>query len=244
MDDPTRIYTGTEIDDSADFTAADWRSGLKALTAQVPVVAPVRTRVIEFGRSATGDSRDPKTGQCIPECGTIEAFPWTIKINGQAAHSLNANRIGALVPKPGEVEYWTLVNGGTGWDHPIHLHFEEGVTLDRGSGSIGPMERLVRKDVWRLRPGGSVRFPGAVRRVRRLLRQPLPQHGARRLRDAAALPTADAEPERSGLRQHRSRPHWQISNTPLPSPDGVTFKTPEVLPEADPKNTQFFGTRI
>ncbi len=244
VDDPTRIYTGTEIDDSADFTAADWRSGLKALTAQVPVVAPVRTRVIEFGRSATGDSRDPKTGQCIPECGTIEAFPWTIKINGQAAHSLNANRIGALVPKPGEVEYWTLVNGGTGWDHPIHLHFEEGVTLDRGSGSIGPMERLVRKDVWRLRPGGSVRFQvrfgefggSYVNHCHNTVHEDF----AMLLRYQLLTPSPN-DPDYAST---GSRPHWQISNTPLPSPDGVTFKTPEVLPEADPKNTQFFGTRI
>ena len=29
--------------------------------------------------------------------------------------SLNANRIGILVPKPGEVEHWTYVNGGGGW---------------------------------------------------------------------------------------------------------------------------------
>jgi FtsP/CotA-like multicopper oxidase with cupredoxin domain len=48
-----------------------------------------------------------------------------------------------------------LVNGG-GWDQPIHLHFEEGVTLDRGSNPIPATELLVRKDVWRLRAGESV----------------------------------------------------------------------------------------
>jgi FtsP/CotA-like multicopper oxidase with cupredoxin domain len=56
-------------------------------------------------------------------------FPWTIKINGQPPHSMNANRISLLIPKAGEIEHWTLVNGGAGCDHPIHLHFEEGVTL-------------------------------------------------------------------------------------------------------------------
>ena len=79
-------------------------------------------------------------------------------MNGQAAHTLNANRISALIPKPGEVEHWTLINGGGGWDHPIHLHFEEGVTINRGTESIPATELLVRKDVWRLRPDGRVKF--------------------------------------------------------------------------------------
>ncbi len=101
------------------------------LTQQIPVVAPVRTRLVEFGRSGNGDSRQPN-GECIPDCPEVAQFPWTIRINGQDAHSMNANRISLLVPKPGEIEHWTYVNGGGGWDHPIHLHFEEGVTLFRG----------------------------------------------------------------------------------------------------------------
>ena len=85
-------------------------------------------------------------------------FPWTIKINGQDAHSMNANRISLLIPQPGQVEHWTYVNGGGGWDHPIHLHFEEGITMNRGSKPIPNTELLVRKDVWRLRESGSVTF--------------------------------------------------------------------------------------
>ena len=39
-------------------------------------------------------SRDPTTGQCTPDCPEVVFnFPWTIKINGQEAHSMNANRI-------------------------------------------------------------------------------------------------------------------------------------------------------
>jgi manganese oxidase len=128
------------------------------LTEQIPVVAPVRTRLVEFGRSGSGDSRDPNTGQCTPDCPEGMPFPWTIKVNGEDAHSFNANRISLLGPKPGEVEHWTYVNGGGGWDHPIHLHFEEGVTLFRGRDGRDPIpatERLVRKDVWRLRSTGD-----------------------------------------------------------------------------------------
>jgi len=50
-------------------------------------------------------------------------FPWVIAVNGVLSHSFNANRISLLVPKAGEVEHWTYINDGGGWDHPIHLHF-------------------------------------------------------------------------------------------------------------------------
>jgi hypothetical protein len=103
------------------------------LTQQIPIVTPVRERVVEFGRVGTGDSRDPVTGQCTPDCPETASFPWTVPVNGTQAHSMNANRAQLLVPKPGEVEHWTYVNTGGGWDHPIHLHFEEGITMNRGN---------------------------------------------------------------------------------------------------------------
>ena len=61
------------------------------LTQQIPVVTPVRERVVEFGRSGNGDSRDDKTGECTPDCPEFAQFPWTIIVNGQEAHSMNAN---------------------------------------------------------------------------------------------------------------------------------------------------------
>jgi FtsP/CotA-like multicopper oxidase with cupredoxin domain len=64
-----------------------------------------------------------------------------------------------VVPKPGEVEHWVLENGSGGsWDHPVHLHFEEAVTIERGNRNVPATERLARKDVWRLREGGTVRI--------------------------------------------------------------------------------------
>ena len=58
---------------------------------------------------------------------------------------MNANRVSLLIPKSGEIEHWTYVNGGGGWDHPIHLHFEEGITMNRGSQPIPATEKLVRR---------------------------------------------------------------------------------------------------
>jgi manganese oxidase len=104
--------------------APDRSQVLAVLTEQIPVVTPMRTRFVEFGRSGNGDSRQAN-GQCIPDCPETATSPWTIKVNGGSAHSMNANRISLLLPKAGEIEHWTIVNGGGGWDHPIHLHFEE-----------------------------------------------------------------------------------------------------------------------
>ncbi len=97
-------------------------------------VAPARTRTFVFGDSGT------------------DREPWTI--NGLTA---DFRRVSAQ-PTPGTAEIWKLVNDGGGWDHPIHIHFEECQTIARnGSASnVPPAEALGRKDVWRLRPDGSV----------------------------------------------------------------------------------------
>jgi len=203
------------------------------LTEQIPVVTPVRTRLVEWGRSGNGDSRDPKTGQCTPDCPETAQFPWTVKVNGAAAHSMNANRIQLLVPKPGEIEHWTYVNGGGGWDHPIHLHFEEGVTLFRGLDGrdpIPPTEKLVRKDVWRLRSTGdrSVTFQiqfgeyggSYVNHCHNTVHE-----------DFALLMRIQL------LTGVAGSPQAAVTPTPNPTPDGVVFTTPEILPEGDPRTT-------
>ncbi|MGO4737543.1 multicopper oxidase domain-containing protein [Bosea sp. 2KB_26] len=237
VDNPGKVYNANnpiDKDRSANFADPEWRAGTKTLTAQIPIVAPVRERVIEFGRSGDGDSRGAD-GQCIPECGDIKAFPWSIKVNGQAAHTLNANRISALIPKPGEVEHWTLVNGGGGWDHPIHLHFEEGVTMDRGSLSIPDTERLVRKDVWRLRPSGKVKFQvrfgefgGAyVNHCHNTVHE-----------DFAMLLRYQLLTPPPGDPNYKGQPHYVPTMTPIPTPNGVVWKQPEILPEGDPRSVK------
>jgi FtsP/CotA-like multicopper oxidase with cupredoxin domain len=192
---------------------------------QIPIVAPVRTRLVEFGRSGSGDSRGPN-GQCTPDCPENMPFPWTIKINGQEAHSMNANRISLLIPQPGQVEHWTYVNGGGGWDHPIHLHFEEGITMNRGNKPIPNTELNVRKDVWRLRESGSVTFQvqfgeyggSYVNHCHNTVHE-----------DFAMLMRIQL------LTGVAGSPQTAVTPTPNPSPDGVTFTNPEILPEGDPR---------
>ena len=200
------------------------------LTEQIPIVAPVRTRVVEFGRG-NGDSRaNGGKGACTPDCSeVVQGFPWIIKINGQAAHSMNANRVGLTIPKPGEIEHWTYVNGGGGWDHPIHLHFEEGITMNRGNQSIPATEKLVRKDVWRLRPAGQVQF-----------QIQFGEYGGSYVNHCHNTVHEDfAMLMRIQLHGDASNPNVRsaLTMTPNPSPDGVTYTTPEVLPEGNPATT-------
>jgi len=199
-----------------------------ALTVQIPVVTPVRTRVVEFGRS--GDVTSRVNGKCTPDCPDTapEFFPWTIRVNGEAAHSFNANRISLLIPKPGEIEHWTYINGGGGWDHPIHLHFEEGITINRGLGSIPATERLVRKDVWRLRPSGQVTF-----------QIQFGEYGGSYVNHCHNTVHEDvAMLMRIQLLGKDGTPQAAVTLTPNPSRDGVTFTSPEILPEGDPRTTQ------
>ncbi|HET9792385.1 MAG TPA: multicopper oxidase domain-containing protein [Candidatus Angelobacter sp.] len=82
--------------------------------------------------------------------------PWGVSTDGGPVFNASFGRISAA-PKFGTREVWTLQNGGGGWDHPIHIHFEEGQILARnGSASNVPAWEQGRKDVYRLRPGGSV----------------------------------------------------------------------------------------
>jgi len=192
------------------------------LTQQIPIVAPVRERIVEWGRAGTGDSVQPN-GQCVPDCNEANGFPWTVKVNGQAAHSMNANRVSLVYPKPGDVEHWTYINGGGGWDHPIHLHFEEGITMNRGGAPFPDSENLKRKDVWRLRPGGRVQFQiqfgeyggSYVNHCHNTVHE-----------DFALLMRIQL------LNGVAGTPQATITATPNPTPDGVFFTTPEVLPEA------------
>ena len=223
VDDPSVVYTSLQKDLSTPINE------FVTLTEQIPIVAPTRTRVVEFGRG-NGDSRGVG-GQCTPDCSeVVKDFPWIIKVNGQASHSFNSNRISQMLPKAGEVEHWTYVNGGGGWDHPIHLHFEEGITMNRGGASFPKTENLVRKDVWRLRPAGTVQFQiqfgeyggSYVNHCHNTVHE-----------DFAMLMRI----------QLLGGDRTTITGTPNPTPDGVFFTTPEVLPEGnpfDPNNAKFF----
>src|SRR3989454_4310032 len=112
--------------------------------SNVPVA---RKRTFVFGDGADQTTRDPVTSF---------RGPWGIGTNDGDVLAADFGRISAA-PRSGTREIWTLINDGCDWDHPIHVHFEEAQILARnGSASSVPAWEKGRKDVFRLRPDGSV----------------------------------------------------------------------------------------
>ena len=110
----------------------------------------VRERTFTFGRGGIN------TTFGAPSSYEKLLGPWAIKTDGGDRVTADWGRISAA-PRYGTCEIWHLVNDGGGWDHPIHIHFEEGQILARnGSPSQVPLWERGRKDVYRLRPGGTV----------------------------------------------------------------------------------------
>jgi FtsP/CotA-like multicopper oxidase with cupredoxin domain len=85
-----------------------------------------------------------------------DVAPWTISTDGGASYNATSveglfDRISAA-PEKESVEIWHIKNGGGGWSHPVHVHFEEGQILQRG-GKAPPMwEKGARKDMYRIGP--------------------------------------------------------------------------------------------
>jgi len=70
---------------------------------------------------------------------------WTV--NNQL---FNVNVVRAAIPQ-GNGEVWELVNPDDGWQHPIHIHFEEGRILSKTVAGINvavPAHERGRKDVY------------------------------------------------------------------------------------------------
>src|SRR5205814_2112593 len=129
-------------------------------------------------------------------------------------------------PRFGTREVWTLINGRDRWDHPIHIHFEEGVILSRTDGHgnnvpISPAEQG-RKDVYRLHPGGSVTLTMQFRDWGGMFMEHC--HNTMHEDNAMLLRW-----EISGA----GAPQLSPLPTPIPSPQGVTFRSPDdILPGA------------
>jgi FtsP/CotA-like multicopper oxidase with cupredoxin domain len=112
--------------------------------ADKALLANARHRTFTFGRSD----------------GTDEA-PWTVKTDGGFGFHMDPRRLNTstqLASGPtdagaagfGTLEVWNIKAGGTGWSHPVHVHFEEGIILSRGGKAPPEWEKWARKDVYRI----------------------------------------------------------------------------------------------
>jgi FtsP/CotA-like multicopper oxidase with cupredoxin domain len=177
--------------------------------SRIPVA---RERTFEFGRGAKQPSLDLNT-----------AFvgPWGVGSDAGMILAADYNRVSAA-PKFGTREVWHLVNGGGGWDHPIHIHFEEGQILARnGSFANVPPWEQGRKDVYRLHPAGSLTITMQFRDWGGMFMEHC--HNTMHEDNAMLL-------------------RWEIDGggepflaplpTPVPTPQGVKFEDPYDLPTA------------
>ncbi|HEY2236882.1 MAG TPA: multicopper oxidase domain-containing protein [Candidatus Angelobacter sp.] len=187
--------------------------------SNIPVA---RERTFVFGSGASQNQSDSITSFITGAGG--QTGPWGIKTDGGKMLNADFGRLSAA-PKFGTREVWHLVNGGGGWDHPIHIHFEEGQILSRtvlGAAVTVPDWELGRKDVYRLRPNGSVTLTMQFRDWGGMFME----HCHNTVHEDNAM-LLRWELDDGGSPFLRPLP------TPNPHPTGVTFENPdEVLPTA------------
>ncbi|MBZ9780079.1 multicopper oxidase domain-containing protein [Pseudomonas sp. REP124] len=158
--------------------------------------------------------------------------PWTIKTDGGFGYAMDPRRLTAaaqLSTGPtdggysgdGTLEVWKIKNGGNGWNHPVHVHFEEGIVLSRDGKAPPEWEKWARKDVYRIGEGidSSVDVDIAIR-FREFAGTYMEHCHNTQHEDTSML-----------LRWDIERPgQFQLMPTPLPGWDGVTYVATAALP--------------
>jgi FtsP/CotA-like multicopper oxidase with cupredoxin domain len=176
-----------------------------------------RTRTFTFNQEPIQPSNDPVTA-------SDDHDKWGIATDLGKVLAADFGRVSAQ-PKFGTREVWILRNPDGGWDHPIHIHFEEGQILSRRGGNrvkdpnVVPPWEQGRKDVYRLRPAGEVTLTMQFR-----------DWGGMFMEHCHNVVHED----------HAMLLRWEINDggtpflrplpTPIPKPQGVTFQDPTVLP--------------
>lgn len=108
-----------------------------------PATIPANQAVYFYGFPNTNDQ------ERITRTFRFERGNGQWQINGQLVG--NCNNIRFRI-KRNTVEKWIFQNNSGGWQHPIHMHFEEGQTLLINNQAPSGTELITRgrKDVWRL----------------------------------------------------------------------------------------------
>ena len=206
-----RAYSG--VDQSMD--PADYVAGKQQM---IPLPRPTADelanalhRTFEFGRSSGTDSQ-----------------PWTVKTDGGQGLGMDPRRISAAPnigdltdEGQGHLEIWHIENGGGGWSHPVHVHFEEGIILSRGGVPPPEWEKWARKDVYRVG-----RMPDSTDEVVIAIR----------FREFAG--TYMEHCHNTQHEDHAMLLRWDIENpgqvellpTPIPTWDGITYVSSVALP--------------
>ncbi|QCI12539.1 copper oxidase [Pseudomonas putida] len=161
-----------------------------------------------------------------------DTTPWTIKTDGGFGYSMDPRRITAApqlaseataggFSGDGTLEVWKIKNGGNGWSHPVHVHFEEGVVLSRDGKAPPEWEKWARKDVYRIGPDAdsSQEVEMAIR-FREFAGTYMEHCHNTQHEDSSMLLRWDLE--------HPGQ--FQVMPTPLPGWDGVEYVASVGLP--------------
>jgi FtsP/CotA-like multicopper oxidase with cupredoxin domain len=178
-----------------------------------------RQRLFTFDDRASQNQNDPVTSYTGGGNWGIatDNTGGTSRRTGGSALKADFGRISSA-PRFGTREIWTL-QGGFNWDHPIHIHFEEGQILARnGSFSNVPQAERGRKDVYRLKENGSVTITMQFRDWGGMFME----HCHNTMHEDNAMLM-----------------RWEINAaggvflnplpTPIPKPTGVTFQAPDEI---------------
>ena len=179
-----------------------------------------------------------RTFQVGRSSGTDSA-PWTVKADGAPALTADPRRVSTAVQMgtgptgagfdgtnaqgyddTGTREIWTFSTGG-GWDHPMHVHFEEGVILSRDGQAPPVWEWWARKDLYRIGPAADAsREIEIALRIREFAGTFVEHCHTTTHEDHAMLTRWDSE--------HPGQ--VKILPSPIPSWDGVEFVDTVALP--------------
>jgi len=136
---PLVQFTQAELDGAIHRSFDFGRGGTPGLTSD--------GRPAPWGIVTDGEIIDPLLANTDPLfCGLIED-----PLDPACTRNADLNRVSAA-PETigGGVEIWHIINGGGGWGHPVHIHFEEGQYLDRDGAIPPPWEVGARKDMYRV----------------------------------------------------------------------------------------------
>ncbi|HXD42641.1 MAG TPA: multicopper oxidase domain-containing protein [Ramlibacter sp.] len=183
--------------------------------ADLSAIPVARNRSFVFGDNGKQTSRNRITAG---------RGPWGIATDGGDQLDANFGRVSAA-PKFGTREIWTLKNDGGEWDHPLHIHFEEGRILAR-NGRTPPLWEQGRKDVYRLGPDGSVTVSVQFRDFSGMFME----HCHNTTHEDSAM-LLRWEIDDSGA------PFLQPLPTPIPTPQGVTFIPPDEVLDSTNRNS-------
>jgi len=118
-----------------------------------PGLENVRHRTFEFTRGPNGESPwVVVTDNNLPEAQPAinpKLTADTRRVSATPQLTTGPTQAGVSQNVPYEV--WTI-KGGQGWDHPVHVHFEEGIILSRAGLAPPVWEQWARKDMYRIGP--------------------------------------------------------------------------------------------